>query len=87
MGQIANVDVLYRENDLREILVLDLETKCKELADSDIDTMTYELSRWVKWVGTVDEKLQRAEERRGVRTPISHCREPFLPAPARIEWR
>ncbi len=63
VGQIADLHVLHRENDLREILVLDLEAKCKELADVDIDTMTYEhLSRWVKWVGTVDEKLQRAKD-------------------------
>lgn len=58
VGQISNLDVLDRENDLREILILDLEMKCKELPDQDIDTMTYEqLSRWVKWVGTVHEEL------------------------------
>lgn len=63
VGEIANLHVLYRENDLREILVLDLETKSKGLSALDIDTMTYEqLSHWVKWVGTVEEKLQRARD-------------------------
>ncbi|WP_247538595.1 hypothetical protein [Ralstonia pseudosolanacearum] len=63
VGEIANLHVLYRENDLREILVLDLETKGKELSNLDIDVMTYEqLSRWVKWVGAVEEKLQRAQD-------------------------
>ncbi|MDB0573904.1 hypothetical protein LBW59_24490 [Ralstonia solanacearum] len=62
-GEIANLHVLYCENDLREILVLDLETKSKGLSNLDIDTMTYEqLLRWVKWVGTVEEKLQRAQD-------------------------
>lgn len=63
VGQITDLQVLYRENDLREILVLDLEEKCKELANLDIDAMTYQqLSDWVKWVGTVEEKLQRAQD-------------------------
>ena len=63
VGQLGHLDALRPENDLREILVLDLESKCKEFAESDIDTMTYEqLAKWVKWVGTVDGKLQRAND-------------------------
>lgn len=63
IGQIGQLDALYRENDVREILILDLETQCKELADLDIDAMTYtQLAKWVKWAGTVDEKLQRAQD-------------------------
>jgi len=63
VGQIADLSVLYQENNLRNILILDLEAQCKVLAELDVDIMTYEqLSYWVKWVGTVDEKLQRAQD-------------------------
>ncbi|KVD48691.1 hypothetical protein WS61_07710 [Burkholderia sp. ABCPW 11] len=63
VGQVSNLDALYRENDLREILVLDLEMKCKELSELDVDTLTYDqLTKWVKWVGTVEAKLQRARD-------------------------
>jgi len=63
VGQIAGLDSLQAENDLREILVIDLETQIKAFAERDIDHMTYaELDRWVKWVGEVEPKLQRARE-------------------------
>lgn len=63
VGQVNHLDALRPENDLREILVLDLEAKGKELAELDIDAMTHEqLARWVKWVGTVEGKLDRARE-------------------------
>ena len=62
VGQVGHLDALYRENDVREILVLDLETRCKELSDLDIDTMAYEqLSKWVRWTGRVEERLQRVQ--------------------------
>jgi len=62
VGQVEHLDALYRENDVREILVLDLETRCKELSDLDIDTMAYEqLSKWVRWTGRVEERLQRVQ--------------------------
>lgn len=63
VGQVSNLDALYHENNLKEILVVDLAMACKELAELDIDTLSYaQLSKWVKWVGSVEAKLQRARD-------------------------
>lgn len=62
VGQVQHLDALYGENDVKEILVLDLEAKCKEFGSVDIDTLSYEkLAAWTKWTATVEEKLQRAQ--------------------------
>lgn len=61
--QVNDLDALRPENDLREIRVLDLDTKGKEFAELDIDAMTHEqLATWVKWVGAVEGKLERARD-------------------------
>ncbi len=39
IGQINHLDALRPENDLREILVLDLDAKGKEFAELNVDTM------------------------------------------------
>ncbi|UIF85830.1 hypothetical protein [Cupriavidus sp. UYPR2.512] len=63
IGRVNYLDALRPENDLREILVLDLDAKGKEFAELNVDTMTHEqLVRWVKWVGTVEGKLERARD-------------------------
>ena len=63
IGELRGFAALYQENDLRALLVLDLETNLKAFRDLDIDSLSYaELVRWAKWVGTVPETLERARE-------------------------
>lgn len=62
IAEVAGVDALYPENDLRNLLVKDLETNIKQFREKDIDSLTYEeLNYWVKWVGTVEITLERAK--------------------------
>lgn len=63
IGQINHLDALRPESDLRVILILDLEAGCKDFAGLNVDTMTYDqLTKWVKWVGTIHGKLERARD-------------------------
>jgi hypothetical protein len=61
IGRIAGMEALYPENDLREILVLDLESRLNEFRQVSISDLTYEeLRRWVKWCNSVEGTLERA---------------------------
>jgi hypothetical protein len=49
IGRIAGIEALYPENDLRELLVIDLQTRISEFRDLTIISLTYvELRRWAK---------------------------------------
>jgi len=62
-GWIARLDALRPENDLREILVIDLESRIKDFAALNIDTLPpAQLSQWAKWIGGVELKLDKATE-------------------------
>ncbi len=59
---MAGLETLYPENDLRDLLIKDLETNIDAFQNEDIDGLSYEaLRRWVKWVGSVEVTLDRAE--------------------------
>lgn len=61
IGQVAGLEALYPENDLRDLLVLDLGTRIREFRDLEIDSLTHsELKRWVKWVTGVEVTLERS---------------------------
>lgn len=61
IGQVAGLETLYPENDLRELLILDLGTRIGEFRDLEIDSLTHsELKRWAKWVAGVEATLERA---------------------------
>lgn len=62
-GRIAGVDALRPENDLREILVIDLESRVKDFATLNFDTLPpTQLSQWAKWIGGIELKLDKATE-------------------------
>ena len=61
IAELAGLDALYPENDLRELLVKDLEENIKSFKESDIDQMTHEqLDYWVKWASKVEVTVERA---------------------------
>ena len=62
VGTIAGLDALYLENDLRSLLVVDLEENLKTFAGLDIDSLSYEqLAKWSKWIGTIEATVDRAK--------------------------
>lgn len=62
IAEISGIEALYPENDLRQLLITDLENKIREFVTNDIDQMTYsELQKWSKWTGTIDTSLKAAE--------------------------
>lgn len=61
VADIRGLDALQGQNDLRQILVIDLEEGIKEFEPLDVDTMkSTELSRWSRWVGSIEQKLDSA---------------------------
>lgn len=62
IGHISGLESLYPENDLRELLVMDLQTRTGEFRELSISTLTHaELRRWTKWITSVESTLARAE--------------------------
>jgi len=48
-GELKGIDVLYEENDFRQLLVLDIESNLKSLSDLDVDNATFkDLQYWSK---------------------------------------
>lgn len=61
VADISGLQALYPENDLKALLVLDLEANLREFKEKDIDSLTYdELRRWAKWTDSVDSTMERA---------------------------
>ena len=62
-GRLNGFSVLYPENDLRELLVVDLEQGLRKILDLDVDSLSSsELKSHVNWSTTVDAKLKRADD-------------------------
>jgi hypothetical protein len=58
-----HLDALSRENDLREILVLDLEENIKVFSALNVDTLTHaQLKHWAIWTSAVESKLEHAAQ-------------------------
>jgi hypothetical protein len=61
IGSLRGLAALYPENDLRQLLVIDLGERLKELQRLDVDTMRdTELAKWDKWAAQVDGMLEQA---------------------------
>lgn len=61
-AEIEGLEVLYKENDLRDILVLNIGKHLAEFRLLDIDQLEYnELKNWAKWTSAVDTEIERAE--------------------------
>lgn len=63
VADIRGMEALSEANDLRQILIFDLEENIKEFEPLNIDNMTSkELSKWSKWCGTVEQKMESASQ-------------------------
>jgi hypothetical protein len=61
-AEIEGLEVLYKENDLRDILVINIGKNLAEFKLLDIDQLEYnELKTWAKWTSAVEVELERAE--------------------------
>lgn len=60
IADLIGLEALYPENDLKNLLVLDLEHNIKTLNGADIDLLTFEeLKHWSKWIGSIENILER----------------------------
>lgn len=60
-AELAGIEALYPENDLRALLIINLEQNIKIFKTFDIDQLTYEqLVYWKKWTATVAGILEKA---------------------------
>lgn len=62
VAEIRGLDALREENDLRKLLIVDLDTNLKALEGLNVDTMQpADVAQWSKWVNSVDASFDRAE--------------------------
>jgi hypothetical protein len=60
-AEVAGLEALYPENDLRDLLVLELGERIKKFEEESIDALSYEsLRKWAKWIGTIDATIDKA---------------------------
>lgn len=61
VAQIEGIDALYPENDLRQLLVLNVEQELQVFEELKVDSLSSEsLRRWNKWVNAIEPTLDRA---------------------------
>ncbi|MDG9758973.1 hypothetical protein N7365_12810 [Pseudomonas sediminis] len=61
IANIIGIEALYPENDLRQILVIDLESGIKQIDKLDIYTATHtQLAHHAKWASQYEEKIESA---------------------------
>ncbi len=61
IGRIPGMEALYPENDLRELLIIDLQKHIAEFRTLSIGDLTHAVLRhWAKWTATVESTLDRA---------------------------
>ena len=62
IAEIAGIQALHSENDLKRLLVIDLEENLKVFKGNDIDSLNFdELRHWTKWVNNVENILEKAK--------------------------
>lgn len=62
VADIAGIQALYPDNDIRALLIDDLATNLGKLSDTNVDALTYnDLRNWTKWLDTVEKTMERAE--------------------------
>ncbi len=63
LANISGLQALYPENDLRTLLVLDLEKNLRDFKDIDVDCLTYnEPIHWTTWSSNIATTLERARQ-------------------------
>lgn len=59
-GELKGIEILYEENDLRDLIILDIESNLKSLSELDVDSATFkDLQRWAKWCNEFESKIER----------------------------
>ena len=62
IGTIEGIAALYAENDLRTILVTNLETPLADFGKVDVDLLNArDLAHWAKWIDTIEPAIQSAD--------------------------
>lgn len=63
IAHVQGLDALSPQNDLRQLLVLDLEQRIQDFEQVRIDELSFEaLKHWSKWAGNVGSTLERARD-------------------------
>lgn len=63
VGKLAGLEALFAENDLRDLLIVDLQSKLAELTELDIDSLdSRSLKSWAEWCQGVERKLENAAD-------------------------
>jgi hypothetical protein len=63
IAQVQGLDALSPQNDLRQLLVIDLEQRIQDFEQVRIDELSFEaLKQWSKWAGNVGSAIERARE-------------------------
>ena len=61
IAQINGMEALFPENDLRQLLVIDLEEELRAFEELKIETLSSsDLRRWNKWAGGIEATMERA---------------------------
>jgi hypothetical protein len=61
VAEVAGLDALYAENNLKELLVIKVAEPLKDLERLDIDSLDFNaLKSWARWIGEVEGNLDRA---------------------------
>lgn len=59
---ISGLHVLYKENDLKDLAVIEIEENIKSFKKLIIDNLTHsELARWAKWVSSVESTKDKVK--------------------------
>lgn len=63
VGELQGLAFLYPENNLRDLLVVDLEQGFKAIIDLDVDNGQFkDLKNWSEWCLSVEAKIERARQ-------------------------
>lgn len=84
VGQLEGIECLYPENDIRQLLVIDIEQELRSFEEQKIEELSSRaLTRWNKWAGSVDPNVERARSaveagRRFLRSDNLRCLVEFI---------
>lgn len=61
IGQVEGIQAHFPENDLRQLLVIDIEQELRAFESKNIDELSSrDLTHWNKWASSIDPAIERA---------------------------
>ncbi len=61
IAEISGIHALYPENDLKDLLVRNLDENLQVFKGKDIDLLSFDdLRHWTKWISNIENILERA---------------------------